>query len=93
MNVGQTLASRTAGKRTLKPQRVPLAAEIPGRSRLSGKGLAQITSTTRTAIEDPNHVMRGTTDFSRTVSKRIEGHGREMTRLAQGRRDAKNLPL
>jgi len=63
------------------------SSQIPTRSRLSGKGQAQMQNTTRTANEDPAHVGRGLTDFSRTAVLTRKGHASSAARRAQGKRD------
>lgn len=62
-------------------------SQVPARSRLSGKGQAQMRSVTRTANEDPAHVGRGLTDFSRTAVFTMKGHASSAARRAQGKRD------
>jgi hypothetical protein len=73
------------GKRRRAPDRL-----TGGKGRSAGKGVAQMTSKTRMAVEDQRGLTRGGTDFSRTANKTIYGHRSATDRKMQRKRDVQN---
>lgn len=60
-----------------------------GQETEGGQGVAQLTSTTREAVESRSAMGLGKTDWQRTPLTKIIGHASGQTRRAQGRRDAR----